>query len=683
MTIASSWEEFTSLCNELFIRLPQKPAEGSPIVDAASITSSPTLSPSIETEREDSQQAFEKLKEAVRKKANDAEAFLLARAKELDEARIIYLLFGALDGANLSYSTSNYLLNMDIAWLDSKPESMHEWLSSDFGMISAILTYPTFFLFSALGSYWDDKDESVVKAKVAELWPYIRDGLKATKNAYRGTANIFAAIDPKIIQSAGTGIKPSLLFPLAIVVGILSTTNRLLYRKMLSSRKDMMRANNDLLKRILVQSSISEEEARISYVSDKQDDAVKAAALGSKAIGAVFDDSYLYFGLYSLAAFSGPLFIALITCSVTYSVVNFACRLYEEYDFQRQLIHSQEEVKFALFRKAHDEKLNEITRKIREFRGSENELSQLQTERKKLIQKYIDAHAVLKEALTLSYLSSTLSGLKNGLSGQNTILGVMFSISALTLLLAGASCPPPFFLACALVGVFFLTLYVIDECQRNIEHRRQLNAAHEKFIVQLDQENISSFSLENLTKVKPLTARLAHEGWEILRVFFSGLSKGIRSIDFSISYGQVVNGHGAYEDSLPMLILIPFAAITYALVFALRAFARGYGRAPLFSAHQEASSKTVPTEESGSNNTRLDSGSAVLTVPPDIEEFTAPSAGKKASTRSAQVVSREQSSTSSVCIWATTFYGQPWVGGGSDRQHVPVTPTTNNGTTFS
>lgn len=529
--------------------------------------------------------ATNKEAELIRKNLKDA-------AIELEVNRTIYLLFGFLDGSNLAYSTFNYLLGMRNAHLNTNND-MHDWLLTDDGIASATLLSLALFTYSGLGSYFKDKDPNKIKAMIAKTWPFVRDILKASKNARKGIESIFNAFHFHEMRSNLSTIKPDLVFPIALALGILSMLNRVLYRMMLSKRKEMMDGNSSLLKAVLAEEYMNETLA-MSYRDEigQQDFDIRIAAIASTIYGGAIDSLYLYFGVFSLCAFSGPAFAMVLSCELIYSAINIGCRIWEEYDFQQQLIITGAQIKFELTRKLLEIALENIVIQIEKLQGIQDpsaqvkeQLATLYYERSLTIFDLRIAHKTYQKAITVSRLNAILGGLKNGLSAQNTVFGIMFTIATLMAVFAGTTCPPVFFITCTFIGLGFLSTFCLEAWIRNSDHRNDLQNAHLEFCAKLKQIAVTAFESKLPTLHETNLRPPVHDSCETIRTFASGLAKGIRFIQFAFNY-LMIQGNGTYKDSKAMLIMMPFAMGIYSIIFALRAFARGFGRAPLFNPQQ-------------------------------------------------------------------------------------------------
>lgn len=529
-------------------------------------------------------------------------------AKAIDEHKRAYLLFGALDGGNLVYSLLKCALGMKNLKLKAGNSSMHDWLLTPTGLASASVLFLTMPAYSAMGSFWDEKDDNAMKAFIAKTWPYIRDMIKAAKNGFNSTINVYSTFSFHSLPTARPDtLRPDFIFPTALILGSLSVINRLLYRYMLSLRKDMMKNNSNLLDRIRAERFLTKEQAKaFRHDIAGQTLQVQTAALISSFYGGVVDSFYLYFGVFNLCAFAPPVFAAILSCCIVYSIINVGCRLWEEHDYQHQLVITGKQIEFELFQKKHEEKLDMLLTKIQRLSidllkvpASANasihkELKALIQEKNALIQKFTNAHQRYKEAVTVSRCASLFGGFKNGLSAQNTVFGIMFTVVTFASIFAGTACPPVFFLVCTALGFAFLASFACESWCRNTAQREQLDKDHLAYCQQLSQK-ATTFLESNIEQSHDTLLRpQVHDFSEIIRTLFSGVAKGFRLIQFLFNYLMVKDGNN-YKESLAMLIMMPIAGALNGLIFSFRAFAR-WGRDPIFKPKKVAQDEGLMSE---------------------------------------------------------------------------------------
>ena len=166
------------------------------------------------------------------------------------------------------------------------------------------------------------------------------------------------------------------------------------------------------------------DEFRAKIALQQQSLTVRGFGLLSQAYSGVIDGLYLYMGALGLAVLAPQVFLAMTVCSVIFTVTCIGTRMYEEYDYQRKLIRTQEEVKLALCGKEVEilfAKLQVLSEQIGEA-GSDIKDADLvrQTAITDALYKKADEfesqRKLLSSKVVLSDASATLAGLKNGLA---------------------------------------------------------------------------------------------------------------------------------------------------------------------------------------------------------------------------------------------------------------------------
>lgn len=176
----------------------------------------------------------------------DAEARELA--KKLDKAGYIYAFFAGVDGLSISCTTlqllfSAYFTNNDSV---SASDALHDWLKSPAGFLIAATESIAIIAFSMIANHNDSKNsKDSLKRFLALMWPYFRDILKATKNAYKGVRSLVQMAN----QLGGVNVNV-LILPLGVALGGLAALNRVLYRRLKNKRKKMQDCNELLLAEI-------------------------------------------------------------------------------------------------------------------------------------------------------------------------------------------------------------------------------------------------------------------------------------------------------------------------------------------------------------------------------------------------------------------------------------------------
>ena len=536
-------------------------------------------------------------------------------AKKMHDLKYIYALYGAMDGLSLSYSMLKlcfdlYLANTKI----SSSDTMHDWTMTPEGIAVAATESISLIVFAVLANYFDDDDRNFIKRYIAILWPYFRDSLKALKNTYKGVRSV---LDMMNQLGAGTSLN-FMLIPASLALGLVLVVNRLLMRYMVEDRKAKMKANDNLLKEVMEAFDLSEtkyQELRNQIRS--QNPYVRAAARLGAGIGGTLDSWYLYMGVLSLTSVIFPLFVAMSVCCMVYSVLCVAIRVFEEYDFQRKLLITQARIDLVLYSQQYYTKmvgmlvrLQEIALQLKQLSNSEEDtLLRIKLEAKKnsILQKvhqFETGVALRREALTsLSFyspLAAAFLGARAGLAAYGASISVLFAITTI-FSLAAVPFPPLVLVVVVFLGMFslfgFIAYSVITNHQKNKakaaepdEHLESLSDVLKliKDVNHQDQElNVEEKTktiIEHGMALKSTTPSRLQQWFEVgsedTRSGCSGLGKGFKAVDYTMNPLQDVGQDGHYHDTAPMLGVMAVSSIVFAIVLALRAHVRGFGRVP-------------------------------------------------------------------------------------------------------
>ncbi|MGQ3889591.1 hypothetical protein ACQUW5_11225 [Legionella sp. CNM-1927-20] len=546
----------------------------------------------------------------------DVQSRLLA--KQLHEAGHIYLLYGLLDGLNLSYSTLKYFF--DVVLTNSKTSSsdaMHEWTLTPAGMLVAATESITLIVFSMLANHFKDSDKNLFKRYIAVTWPYLRDSLKGLKNGYKGVRSAV-----QVANLLGGFHLNLLILPVGLVISGLTIMNRIWLRHMISLRKDMMRANAILLESIENNENLtSEDYKRIRNSIFDQAEEVKNRhrfAYVAVAYSGIADSLYYYIGILTLCSFNWPLLLAMATLCVTYSLVCIATRMYEEYDHQRKLKISQVKIDLALFIKENTPVLQTNFARLQEIselialgdktKALLEEQDKLTANIKATLLEFKNKRDHLKSLATLSPLQACLEGMRHGLAAYGALSSVVFAIATI-IVFTTATFPPALIISCISAGIIFLAGFVAYSMYQHYKHRTKedivADKPYEKLndmlkdLKQIQQRNTKLLKdpecsekprdfkeevkkvIDDGKKVPSAPEFIFQQWFETIRSFFSGLSKGTKAVDYTLNPLQELASDGHYHDT-PVMIGISFAASAlYAFTLALRAHARSFGRPPI------------------------------------------------------------------------------------------------------
>ncbi|ETO94498.1 hypothetical protein [Legionella oakridgensis] len=538
-------------------------------------------------------------------------------AERLHKAGYIYALYGALDGLSLSYSTIKY--SFDLLCTNNGVNSsdlMHDWMTTPGGALVAATGAITLIGFSLLANVFNEKDKNAFKRYVATLWPYFRDTLKGLKNAYKGVrstmmvASIFAGQDLNY-----------LIVPVGLVLGILSVFNRIWYRSMKDRRKVMMKENAELLAEIQAETNLTEQQcAEFRKRIAKQTPSEKIKGLLSQAYSGIIDGLYLYMGIMGLATLAPPVFVTMAVFCVIFTLTCIITRVYEEYDYQRKLVASQAKIELALCGKELEALFNQL-QQISDPRLAPP-YEDLQSHQKEILQsleskikEFEQKRNFLRSQVTLSYTSSALDGLKSGLAAYGAIASLLFAVATIYTL-TFAPFPPLLLMVAVFAGLACLIGFVAHSLHATYIHRckqeehenkppEKLSELlkrikdHKKEARELQPDEVEEAILGGMV-VDPSPQFFFQEWFEVIRSFFSGVSKGQKSIDYTFNSWQEADEQGHYHDTPIMLGLAAASAVVYSSALALRAHARGFGRPSLDSAppkEKKVKRSDVPREE--------------------------------------------------------------------------------------
>ncbi|WP_051555207.1 hypothetical protein [Legionella fairfieldensis] len=528
------------------------------------------------------------------------------KAKALHEARIIYAIYGALDGLSISYSTFKYFFDVHLSDSHfSSSDVMHDWMVAPEGILITATSSLTLIAFSLLANHFDDEKDkkNTFKRYINTIWPYCRDILKGLKNAYKGIRSTFQTIHLLSGQNL-----TSLIVPVGLLLGCLSVVNRIWALPMKNKRKAMKKDNAALLKSIqhedyLKGDNLKEKIARDREKIQGQSIHVKKMGLLSSCYAGIVDGLYLYVGILGLCSLVPPVLIAMVSfCSICL-LACIATRMYEEYNFQREVVISQAEIELYLYGRevelmyADLEKLSLL--------GNQ---TLLKNHLNNLIKKAESFEAKRKELFSLkqpSYISAFLRGLKHGLALYGVLTSFMFTVSII-LVLSSVAFPPAFLMVCVALGVVSMAGFVIHSL---IEiHRTKKNAEKGKEILlksvdqmshgdlvqlfkQIDatEKEIKNWQLEKIKEkinkriiVDPSPQFFFQEWFEVIleiaRSCFSGAGKGCKAIDYTMNPLQEADEKGHYHDTPIMFLVMVASSLIHSIALALRTYSRGFGK---------------------------------------------------------------------------------------------------------
>ncbi len=533
-------------------------------------------------------------------------------AKQVNKIIQIHALFGILDGVSLSNSMIKYFFdilntNTDISTADV----MHEWMVTPAGMFVVGLESISIVALSLMANVFSEqksKDDSSFKKFIVSIWPYCRDAMKSLKNAYKGIRSTLLAFDSISDQNLS-----SMILPLGLVLGGISILNRMWLRSMRDERKKMMTSNNKLLKEIqdtdVIDKNVSEKfNARIKRQSPR----LRYTGFASNFYSGVVDGMYLYMGVLSVVTLAPELLIAMTIISSIYVMLSIATRVYEEHDYQRELIITEAKIELALCGKElgklfanleslslslSEEKIAPHTESI--VVGLQKDLME---DLESKMKEYEEKQKIADELIQLSGPSVWLAGLKNGLTAYGVVASFMFATATISSLLF-APVSPIFVIACVTSGLaclIGLLAYSIKTHNTYLQeprpHRNTANAQLYELLTAVkskiaEVQNLKPSPIKDTVDFSIVSKSISdglvldsspqfifQETFEVARSFFSGVNKGQKVVDFVLNSYQELGRDGHYHDSNIMIMFTIISAPIFATILALRAYARGFGR---------------------------------------------------------------------------------------------------------
>lgn len=538
-------------------------------------------------------------------------------AKELHEARDIYVLYGLLDGLSLSYSMMKYAFDMlytNSSTLSS--DAMHNWMVTKEGFAAIAAESFLIISFSYYANKYDPDDKDAWKSYLATVWPYYRDSMKGLKNAYKGIRSTFM-----VAEALGVKNLNQMIVPVGLLLGVFSAFNRMWMRKMIAERKGMMKANSLLLLEIHNKDIPTESFTNYYVRMGRQSDLLRIKGMLGAAYGGIVDGMYLFMGVMTVCSFTPQVYLALSVSCIIFSALCIVTRCYEEYDFQRQLLATQDKIKLALLGKKIQETFKEAIAIAEQLTENPQDL-----ETQRITTEYItlgerlhqemlafkEEKRILKSRLTLSMSSAFLAGLRGGLAAYSASASLMFAMATVyAMLLAPVS--PTLVIAAVISGPVFLIVSVLHSLINNYFENKKLDKTDSniqtlnRFIQDAKQNKLQvtaaiklpevEKAIKAAEKIDPPQQYPYQEFWEVIRSLFSGVAKGQKSIDYTFNPLQEPDEKGHYHDTPIMLKLTIVSSIIYAIGLALRALAKGFGKPPITKVESAPNSKTTNVRE--------------------------------------------------------------------------------------
>ena len=457
---------------------------------------------------------------------------------------------------------------------------------------------------------------------LAIIWPYFREALKGLKNSYKGTSSVLTALN--FLGVLGVENLNLLIVPVAVALGGITVLNRMWYRRMKNQRKENQEINAKLHKDILAHKKMTEEDAaafrlRMRQAQNSQE---RRKSFASAAIAGFTDGLYLYMGVFTLAALTGPFFLAVCAISATYVLTAVITRLYEEYDYQNKLKASQVKVELDLAMQLLKVQLQQLDALLANPDSSDSSDDEQERILRANIAKNWDHftknHRELKSLSTIFNGAALLGGLKNGLVAYGVLASVLFAVGAI-LILASVAFPPALLMTFVFIGVACLigfTLHSVVMSYRYRKEQRQLCQSVEDLLKQSNEkvEKLVKVDRKKKTEEPDLQRALVNavletvedkdkrlvvkaspqytfEAWvgkwmEIFRSFFAGIKQAAKSEDFTV---------GSFcRDTLVTIIVTALGGFISAVSGALRALAKNFGHNDNDVADHSAPVSSIP-----------------------------------------------------------------------------------------
>lgn len=534
--------------------------------------------------------------ETLRVFAKNSLEYLEQAAEKLHKNRYIYGLFGTLDGLNLMFSMESFVFGLlpNHGPLNAS-DLMHNWMFSPAGIAITVVGTVGLSLFSALGNFFEEKDQRAAARFFAVYWPYVRDVLKATKNTWRGARNalqLVNALNKNCISPENFG---AMSLGFGLVMGAFSASMRVLIRYLDAERKRLVKANGNLLAEI---QALKYNEYTLETLEDirgkVEEHAIEKRALRMSlaAVNGAVDAMYLQMGMLTLATLAPGAMIGMTAFVAVFSVALILGRIHEEYEEQRKMRASETRVRLALAGKEvalHFRELQDM------FPVSNDDESKIKWESMKhAIQDFQTHQQTLQELTSPSLLGATMMGMRNGLSANSALSGIMFFVAAI-LMLSSTAFPPALLIAWVSVCMASLiafslhgmishllkkeetSLEPVDPETQNINSILEMLKEQEQTIKDFEPDAIEK-ALNQGQDYDDLPQSPVQDWFEVLRCLFSGAGKGEKFSDNILVRIQVSDDAGHWHDTPLMFGISAVLALISAPIFALRALANRIGK---------------------------------------------------------------------------------------------------------
>lgn len=565
-------------------------------------------------------------------------------AEALNKEGHIFGLYGLMDGLSVSYST--FKLIFDVLYNDSTTSSavaMHDWMLTPEGIVLTIAESTFLITFSIIANYFGETSSKHFKNNLVVWWPYLRDLLKGSKNAWKGVRSTMTLFH--LLSGLPVAF---LVLPMALFLGTLSVANRMWYRSMTSDRKKMMKFNSDLFNEIKRLTELKQQDAE-SYrkkMMDKTTQGMKTRVFAyfSSIYSGAIDSLYLYIGVLGLCTIMWPLLIVLTSFCAVYAISCVLTRVYDEYFYQKKLRVTHAKVELALLSRCYLGEIQRLFGKLQklsvpssfveededrenlgneyfsndlcsdffseedisvdDYRDIDEKQIRITEEIHRLINELTEKRRKLQALLVLSYTEAFFTGLKSGLAAYGVLLSIVFVI-AVFLILSGTAFPPALLISAVSAGLGLLALFTTYSLIHNYIARSRLRPPQEVYRALTDLTKLSEFCAkckgselkdppelsmpDGIKKILDkgmeldVSMQFAFQEWlEVFRSGFSAFGKGPKSGEYIFNPLQEQDESGALHDPILLIVLSVILSMIFAFAMALRAFAKGLGRPDTF-----------------------------------------------------------------------------------------------------
>jgi len=328
----------------------------------------------------------------------------------------------------------------------------------------------------------------------------------------------------------------------------------------------------------------------------------RAACKRSVGYGGFVDGLYLFIPFVSLITFSPGALAVVALLSTAFIVAQIKTRIQEEEEFDRLFQISKHKTEFTLsIKRLQDNMVQLIERNTELHDGTprdaaahaEVEKRQLDADAR-LDQAYLNVsncYNVLQEKGEISDDDATLIGLRHGLAAHGAIVCGIFAASIISTHFF-ATLLPHFIIFLGVAASLLITvglIFFIRDCAQEYNKQQKNELSHPDTLMPLIEKIKLSRNTNILHDIEhhEAFARLSKPSWpnwylsswiEIFRGLGSGLMKGVKSMDFIVTFliaTSDASEQHEHDHNSPFvwLVLLP-ALIGCGLIWALRGLAK-------------------------------------------------------------------------------------------------------------